>query len=144
MESTLFRASDGRREIMDITLMYDSIIVATTTSNSQGEKVLQLVPDVHNLVIPLDLFLHSKQEVSMQELGIWVVDRIPPRNRTSIKNILESFGLNRYDPLEVAIKTGASVMGDSWWLKTKESQTFQNFTMRGIAGLPEITLSDLT
>lgn len=129
---------------MDITLMYDSIVVATTTTNVQGQEVLQLVPDVHSLVIPLDLFLYSKQEVSMQELSSWVVDRIPPRNRTSIKDMLKSFGLKKYDPLQVAIKTGASVMGDSWWLKTEETQTYQNFTMRGIAGLSEITLADLS
>ena len=126
---------------MKIELMFDNIVVAT---NSKEEDVLVLLPDLPERLIPRTLFLGNKTQVTLLELRSWVIDRIPPRNRADIKMLLKSFGLKKYDPLQVAFKTGACVMGNRWWIKTEESQTYQSFTLRGKAGKPEITLSDLT
>lgn len=124
-------------------IMYYNIHIAYSVER-EGVLLYILQPDLPEQVIPRALFRQNRDIVTQQDLKEWVKYRIPPKNRQDIKEILKELNLKKYDPITYALATGASVIGDGWWIKTAPDQTYETHNFRGKLGYPEKTLEDFT
>lgn len=122
-------------------IMCYNILVADSVE--QGKDFLfTLEEGLPETIIPRVMFRGTKNTATLSDVKEWVKYRIPPKNRQDIKEMLKDFGLKKYDPVQFALKTGASVIGDGWWIKTSEEQTYQNHTLKGSMGHHEDVLAD--
>lgn len=118
-----------------LALMYDNLTVAELEIRD-GLRYLVLKEEVPDFFVPFDLF-GRKRETPFSRIPEWVEDRVPPPNRIGLKKALKEIGLKRYDPMEIAIKTRATLVEDGFWLKVEETDTFEKNSVRGRLGFPK-------
>lgn len=119
-----------------IALMFDNIKVASVVE----DRVI-LEDNMPLFCTPRDLFM-GRDNISKYELALWLEDRVFPPDRVGAKRLLRKMGLSKYDPLEVALDTRACLVEDSWWIKVKETDTFEKTTIRGLMGHPLRDIND--
>lgn len=70
-------------------------------------------------------------------IGIWdfVLERVVPKERANIDEILEAFGMKEYDAYELVRKTHGVMCDDFWWFKfddvPDDGKTWDDLNMRG-------------
>lgn len=91
----------------------------------------------------LPMFLSFTVEVHDKDIDLyhiyakWLEERVIPPNRMGLKRILKMFGMKKYDVMELAKKTNASLMTDPYWIAYKESDCFSKNSLRGLFGNDE-------
>jgi hypothetical protein len=61
---------------------------------------------------------------------LWVEDRVVPKDRVDIDQILERMGIDQYNAFEIARKTRACLMEDDFWIKFKDDDKWQDNVRR--------------
>ena len=69
----------------------------------------------------IDLDLRKKSYV-IEGIPTFIYERVPPKNREDIREILKSLDLKYYDPLEIALKNESMYVGDSLLIKSYEKE----------------------
>jgi len=116
-------------------IMCDNIELTTTENIGLPQVQMRLKPNLPKDTIPFGLFRNSDTE-SMFKVIEWFSDRVFPEERVDCKELLEELGLERYDPWEIAKLTRGTLMTDGWWLKVHPTDTYEEQSLRGLAGIP--------
>ena len=116
-------------------IMYDNMELTVTENIGTSLVQMRLKPNIPKQAIPLGLFRDSETE-SMFKTMNWFCDRVFPEERVDCKELLEELGLERYDPWEIVKLTRGTLMTDGWWLKVHPTDTYEEHSLRGAAGIP--------
>ena len=98
-------------------LMNGDMAVARTVKKDGVVVVLRREPKLTYLDTPILLFGFDAKEVTMKQFYAWVETRCCPHERMDIDEVLASFGMKKYDALEIVKRTGGVLPGvDDFWI----------------------------
>ena len=98
-------------------LMNGDMVVARTVKKDGVVVGLRREPKLTYLDTPILLFGFDAKEVTMKQFYAWVETRCCPHERMDIDEVLASFGMKKYDALEIVKRTGGVLPGvDDFWI----------------------------
>lgn len=74
----------------------------------------------------------------MRVISLRFEDRAFPKERVDCEELLDDLGLDRYDRWNIIKETRDTLMTDYWWLKIKPTDTYEEYSLRGAAGIPPV------
>jgi hypothetical protein len=120
---------------MAFAIMCDDKVIATSYKENGVTPMFKLEENTPQIYVPLGLFNNSIYESGLKVLE-WFEDRAFPEERTDCKELLEDMDLDRYDAWNIIKQTRGTLMTDYFWLRIKETDTYEEFSLRGQAGIP--------
>ena len=116
-----------------VALMYDGLELGRFIEQEDGVVKLKLHNNIQRSWLPylFDIGLDRDMRIIV---SAWIKERIVPKNRIGIKEILKELGLKRYDRDKIARITRCSSITDPYWIAFDEYDTFYECTIRGRIG----------
>ena len=111
-------------------LMRDGLVLGEFIQDNKG--ILRFIKDkgIDDNWLPYCLDKHIGKDASIY-LNEWLKERVVPENRINVKKLLHILGLKKYDYIELAQITRATLMSDPYWLAMEEGDTFSTKSLRG-------------
>lgn len=98
-------------------LMNGDRVVARPVEKDGVVIGLRREPKLTYLDTPILLFGFDDKEVTMKQFYAWVETRCCPPERMDIDEVLASFGMKKYDALEIVKRTSGVLPGvDDFWI----------------------------
>lgn len=116
---------------MDFVFMCDRKVLAKPERVGE-ETIYKLTGEVSDDHIPPGLFRNGITETS-QKVTEWFCTRVFPENRVGSEQLLDELELDKYDPWYIVKKTNGCLMEDPWWLKIRDTDSYETSTVRGAA-----------
>lgn len=116
-----------------IALMYDGLELGKFVEQPDKTVKLILNKNIQRAWLPyiFDIGFDKDMRIIIQA---WIRERVIPKNRIGIKNILKELGIKKYDRDKIAEITRCSAVTDPYWIVYEETDTFYDNTIRGRIG----------
>lgn len=116
-------------------LMSDTKVIARKiVQKDKWDSFFQLEAGVTVEDVPDGLFMNGKTETWDNIMSFFKL-RVFPKERCGAEELLDELGLDRYDAWDIAKKTRGTLMTDPWWMKIKDTDTYETHSLRGLAGI---------
>lgn len=92
---------------------YNNDILETTIYADYKNKKVRIENHTNDW---LHLAFGVKKNPTWKDYEDFLEDRCPPRTRANIKEVLESLGLQHYDPISICEKTSGRTAEDNSWM----------------------------
>lgn len=122
---------------MPFVIMCDNTEITYIEGLGTSEAQFVLKDGVPKEYKPFGLFMNSNKESIWKVLN-WFEDRAFPKERVDCEELLEELGLDRYGRWNIIKETRGTLMTDYWWLKIKPTDTYEEYSLRGAAGIPPV------
>ena len=125
-----------------IALMYDGLELGKFYKDGNDVLRLKLNDGVQASWLPYIFEIGLESDMN-KIIGIWIKERVFPKNRLGNRRMLKQIGLKRYNIKRIAKVTRCSVVTDPYWIVYDNEDTYTKNSIRGRLGLKKFPYNSL-
>lgn len=107
--------------------------IAKIITGRNTEPGVYLLDSIKDSELPYMLQRSNLPSVRLTLLLKWLEDRVVPKERYDIAEVLSLMGLKEYKVMDIAKQTKASLIDDDYWIKFFDTDDYYKDTLRGRA-----------
>ena len=95
----------------------DTVVAVQPVINGRPQLRMEVCDGIRKSILPADLFrFGTLKSVPISVFYAWAEQRCFPENRVDAEELLAELGLEKYDPLQIVMKTNARLITDNFWV----------------------------